>query len=364
MQAVETLYGEGNEVAARALVSSLVRRVFENPPPAPSGMVRRALARGVVRLMKRTTRREEQTTPDGRRRQIYRNRILERSGHPYAVTLLEAERDENAHFVEGGDPMNAVYMMLVPEVAANAGLWDRIMLDSVQARDVQWRFVWESRLVHELATKRLRRGEPVRLKVLAAGTGLCPIIVVERLLAEGHDPQLISVTISDRERSNIAKTLRLIHKLPASSAHLALHDGATAGIFPRIEDLLEPSAKDAREEPHDVVTLVGLLEYFPGFTCGVTEEFFGEPAPQESPSAADVVARVAPMTAVGGALLVNTFRFAPAVRIMEIFGKRFRYRGRREMAELLATGGFVPSDRCVSANVFDLEVFTKGATQA
>ena len=63
--------------------------------------------------------------------------------------------------------MNALYMMLVPEIRANACKWDHIMLDSVQARDCQWRFVWETRMTHALAARRLKVGEPVRLKAAA-----------------------------------------------------------------------------------------------------------------------------------------------------------------------------------------------------
>ena len=46
---------------------------------------------------------------------------------------------------------------------------------------------------------------------------------------------------------------------------------------------------------------------------------------------------------------------------MEVFGKKFRYRGRPEMQRLLATSGFVPAGQHQSGKVFDVEVFQKRA---
>jgi hypothetical protein len=71
------------------------------------------------------------------------------------------------------------------------------------------------------------------------------------------------------------------------------------------------------------------------------------------------VRNVAAMTATGGLLVTNTFRLIGAVRIMEVFGKKFRYRGRPEMQRLLATSGFVPAGQHQSGKVFDVEVFEK-----
>lgn len=361
MRAVSALYGEGDEELARAIVAGLKRRVFEAKPPAPSNIVRRVLGLLAFRLMERTTKMEMRPGKDGREVAIYRNRILEDSGHPYARTLLEPSRADTANFVEGGDPMNSIYMMLVPEIQKHADAWDKIMLDSVQARDVQWRFVWETRIAHRLAVRRLKAGRPVRLKAVAAGTGLCMAVLLDKLFGEGHDPRLISATISDREAANIEKALRLLGKLPATSAHLALHTGSPHGIVLQIEDILQPTTKSAHEAPFDVVTVVGLLEYFPGNTFITTEELLGERRPEGPPNASEVLANVGAMTAPGGSVLVNTFRTMAAVRTMEVFGKKFRYRGRKEMRELMAAGGLVPSGECVSANIFDLEVFEKRA---
>ncbi len=361
MDAVSALYGEGREETARAIVAALTRRVFSDEPPAPSNLIRRALGAFSFRVVKRTTRAETRPGKDGEEVVIYRNRIIEDSGHPYARTLLEPSRADTVNFVEGGDPMNGVYMMLLPEIRKHAQLWDNIMLDSVQARDVQWRFVWETRFAHRLATRRLEAKLPVRLKAVAAGTGLSMVVLLEKLLSEGYDPKLISATISDREAGNIEKALRLLGKLPATGAQLALHAGATHGIRLSIEDVLQPTTKTAHDAPFDVVTVIGLLEYFPGNTFITTEELLGESRPEGPPNASQVVANIGNMTAVGGHIVVNTFRRCAAIRTMEVFGKRFRYRGRGEMGELMATARLSPAGESVSANIFDVEVYEKRA---
>lgn len=352
MEAVARLYGPGDADGARAIVASLSSGVFDAPVPHPSGLVRRGLARLVWRLMQATTRAETRRGADGREVVAFRNRILERSGHPYAATLLEPSRADTQDFVEGGDPMNAIYMMLCPEIRRGAGTWDHIMLDSVQARDVQLRFVWETRICRELAAARLARGEPVRLKAVAAGAGLSMVLVLERLLREGYDPALIAATISDREAANVAKTERLLGKLEATRPLLD-----SGGVRTLTEDLLAP--KDDR--PNDVVTVMGILEYFPGHTFTTTERHLGQPEPSGPPQAEELVRNVAAMTSPGGSLVTNTFRLIGAVRIMEVFGKKFRYRGRPEMERLLSTAGFLPAGRHHSGSVFDVEVFEKRA---
>ncbi len=359
MDAVKALYGPGQEEQARAIVASLNHGIFEGEPPKPSGLLRRAMAHGVVRLMKRTTRAETQPGPDGRSVVVYRNRILERTRHPYVITMLEPSRADTASFVEGGDPMNAIYMLICPEVAKNAGPWDKIILDSVQCRDVQWRFVWETRLTHALASRQLKAGQPVRIKGVAAGAGLSLILVLEKLLQEGHDPRMIRVMITDREASNIEKATRLVSKVPGAGGQLTQDAKAPHGLSLRVEDALSTSDEATRDAPYDVVTLLGLLEYFPGFTFVTSEEHLGEPAPHGPPWAQDVVANVATMTKPGGSLITNSYRAQAAARLLETFGKRFRYRGLKELEALVATGGFVPSGTAVSANIFDVEVFEK-----
>ncbi|MGA1539066.1 MAG: hypothetical protein ACO39C_01430 [Chthoniobacterales bacterium] len=352
MEALAALFGEGHEETARTVVASLSDRVFQAPPPSPSNLVRRGLARMVWRLMQGTTRMETRPGPDGQEVIFFRNRILERSGHPYAATLLEPSRADTQDFVEGGDPMNAVYMMLVPEIRRAAGLWDHIILDSVQARDVQLRFVWESRCSYDLAAARLARGEPVRLKAVAAGAGLSMVLVLDRLLREGYDPALISAVIADREAANVAKAARLLGKLGATRP--LLEAGRVQTVT---ENLLAPDD----DQPVDVITVMGILEYFPGHTLTTTERHLGQPEPAGPPHAEELVRNVAAMTAAGGSLVTNTFRLVGAVRIMEVFGKKFRYRGRPEMQRLLATSGFTPVGRHHSGHVFDVEVFRKRA---
>lgn len=357
MEALTVLYGEGDMEGARAIIRNLSHRIFNEPPPPPSGAVRRWLAHFVLWLMRKTTHAQRSIGPDGIPLVTYRNTILEGANHPYASTLLEPSRADTSSFVEGGDPMNAIYMMLVPQIRRNANLWDTIMLDSVQARDVQWRLVWETRLTHELAVRRLQDGKAVRLKAAAAGTGLSMILVLDRLMEEGHDPGQITADIGDREEANIRKAVRLMEKLPTLKPHLNM-DGDGPGIFARVEDLLAASPGD-RASSSDVVTLVGILEYFHGHTATTTEELSGGDAPQGPVEAADLVRIIGHMTASDGSIVVNSYRLGTAARILETFGKKFRYRGRPEMQTLLAHGGFIPGNRHASGNIFDMEVFRK-----
>jgi hypothetical protein len=187
---------------------------------------------------------------------------------------------------------------------------------------------------------------------VAAGAGVSMVLVLDRLLREGHDPALISATISDREANNVAKATRLLGKL--TSTRPLLDSGRVRALA---EDILAP--KDDR--PNDVITVMGILEYFPGHTFTTSERHLGYPEPEGPPYAEDVVRNVAAMTATGGSLVTNTFRLIGAVRIMEVFGKKFRYRGRPEMQRLLATSGFVPAGQHQSGKVFDVEVFEKRA---
>ena len=359
MDAVVDLYSEGHEDVARAIVASLERRIFEGELPKPASFLRRRMAALVFRLLKRTTRLEFGAGSDAQKAVRYRNPILERSRHPYALNLLAPSGADTAAFVEGGDPMNAIYMMLSPEISGNAGTWDRILLGSVQSTDVQLRFAWETRMTHDFATRKLSRGEPVRLKAVAAGTGLSLILVADRLLREGHDPKLLTATITDRDPANIEKALRLLRKLDSTRPHLTSDIGAPQGIGAHVEDLLHPSPFDGKEAPCDVVTLVGILEYFPGFTCATTEEHLGETPAEESFDAEDLIRKIHEMTADGGILIANSYRVEIGARIIEIFGKRLRYRNRKELHALVGTTGFVPTGHFGSGHVYDVEVFAK-----
>ncbi len=359
MQAMAVLYGEGKEEASRELIDGLSWQIFEGPERKPLTGLRRAMTGFVFWLMQKTTREEVRTAPDGRKVVAYRNRILERTGHPYTMTLLQPSRGETAFLVEGGDPMNAIYMLLSPEVHRSAGLWDRLLLDSVPSRDVQVRFGWETRLTHELASRRLKRGEPVRIKAFAAGTGLSVIVACDRLLRDGHDPKLIRAVISDRDLAHCKKTIQLIEKLPRLRDLIDRTGNASFGLFAQAEDIFQPSPGAEQEEPYHVVTAVGILEYFTGHTYTTTEERLGEGSPTGKPNAEDLMHAVAKETAPGGHLIVNTHRDSAATRILEIFGKRFRYRKPENLQTLAATSGFTPIGTRFSGNVYDVEVFEK-----
>lgn len=363
MEALGVLYGDGQEVASRAIVDGLIGRVFDSPQREPLTGIRRMLTGFAFWSMDKTTRREVRTGPGGSESTIYHNRILERSGHPYIATLLRPG-DTTASLVEGGDPMNAIYMMLCPAVERKARLWDRLLLDSVPSRDVQVRFVWETRLTHELASRRLSRREPVRIKAFAAGTGLSVLLVCERLLREGHDPKLIRAVISDRDPAHSRKTLRVIRKLPLLSDLIDESGRTTHGILVQAEDIFQPAKTAVGELPFDVVTAVGILEYFTGHTYATTEDRLGEPVSTAKPDAEDLLKVVADQTADGGHLIVNTHREAAATRILEVFGKHFRYRRPEHLQALAATAGFVPVGTRFSGNVYDVEVFRKSEVVA
>ena len=183
MDAVSALYSGQDWALSEAIVGSLSRAVFGEGGIKPAGLVQRAMARASYRHLKRTTTRVDHPESSG-----FSNRLLERSGHPYARSLLSASRKEIEALVEGGDPMNGPYMMLAPEIRGAGSGWDRIFFNSVQGRDVQLRFIWETRATYEEAKRRLEQGASVRLKALAAGTGLSMILAWDRLVRDGFDP--------------------------------------------------------------------------------------------------------------------------------------------------------------------------------
>lgn len=359
MEAMAVLYGQGRVEASRDIFSGLSWQIFEGPERKPLVGLRRSMTGFVFWLMQRTTRREAGLGLDGREVISYRNHILESSGHPYTTTLLQSTKAETAFLVEGGDPMNAIYMLLSPEVLRNAGLWDRLLLDSVPSRDVQVRFAWETRLTYELATRRLQRGEPVRIKAFAAGTGLSVILACDRLLRDGHDPKLIRAVISDRDPEHSKKTIQLIEKLPGLSEHIDTSGDAGWGLLARPEDIFQPAPESDPEDSFHVVSAVGILEYFTGHTHATTEARLGESPPSAKPDAEDLLHAVARQTALGGHLIVNTHRESAATRILEVFGKRFRYRTPENLHALAASAGFTPIGRRFSGNVYDVEVFEK-----
>ncbi len=359
MEAVRALYAEGETDLAEAIFSSLGRAIFEGNAPPPASLVKRVLARVSYRVLKRTTRRNEVETDDGG--WMYRNRLLERSGHPYAAALLASSCRETGALVEGGDPMNGPYMMIAPEIREACTLWDKLFCNSVQSKDVQLRFIWETRATVEEASQRLSRGLSVRLKALAAGTGLSMLLAYDQLLRRGHDPSRIDVAITDRDPVNTAKTERLLAKL---ACHRGWRVGVPggAGVAARTEDIFAGDAwrsglgEDAR---HDLVTAVGILEYLQGFTLDTTEKRLNLIEPPEEVTARDLAARLCAMTRSDGSLIINTFRPHFSTRIMELFGKRFDYRDVQHVTSLMAETQFRLPIIIGSGLIYDVKVFRK-----
>lgn len=355
MEAVTALYSEGNQELSEAIIASLSRAVFDGGNGGPAGLVQRAVSRASYRILKWTTTRRHEADTGDRENGACHNPILEWTGHPYARALLDSSSRETESLVEGGDPMNGPYMLIAPEILQVATTWDRIFLDSVQGRDVQLRFIWETQATYEEARRRLENGGSVRMKAVAAGTGLSKILVYDRLIQEGHDPARITVRITDRDKASIDKAGRLLAKL-ASTRSRTTEAESEGGISAEVEDIFaeKPGAE------YNVVTAVGILEYLTGFTCETTERYFNLPQPEEAWTAQDLVARLGQMTADSSALIVNTSRLHSSTRILELFGKRFDYRNRDNLAALLATANFQNPRLIGSANIYDIEVYEKG----
>ena len=241
MDAVVALYSEGDHELSEAIIASLSRAVFEGRHGRPAGLAQRALARISYRILKWTTTRRKANGEDYEGG-AFHNPILERSGHPYGRALLDSSSREHESLVEGGDPMNGPYMMICPEILKVSNVWDRLFLHSVQGRDVQLRFIWETRATYEAARSRLEKGGAVRLKAVAAGTGLSMILAYDRLIKEGHDPARITVRITDRDKASIAKATRLLAKL-ASTRTRTIGAETEGGISAGTEDLFEEGGR-------------------------------------------------------------------------------------------------------------------------
>lgn len=361
MEAAAALYADGQEELSGAIIASLGRQVFDEEDPQPAPRLRCFLARGLLRFLKRRTSVEYRQGPDGKKMAVYRNRLLEYSRHPYAATLLSPSCSRNASFVEGDDPMNGPYMMICPIIRRNSDPWDSRFLNSVLSQDVRLRFIWETRSTYEAAKSRLDAGQPVRILAAAAGTGLSATLVYDRLIHDGYPAGSITVTMTDREEPNVEKARRLLSKLATTRGNPA-EAGQPGGISARTMDLIQgnPSPEGTNsDERYDVVTLVGILEYFRGFTSDTTEEHLGETHSTDESEGADLIRWIAEKTAPSGNLIANTHRREPAAQILEVFGKRLRYRNRDDLRALAETGGFVPKSTVGTGRVFDVEVFEK-----
>ena len=299
---------------------------------------------------------------DGRASALYQNPLFERSGHPYARALLTSSQGGTVALVEGGDPMNGPYMMLSREIRKSGGWWDRIFFDSVQCKDVQLRFMLETQATYDAAKRLLDRGECVRIKAVAAGTGLSLILAHDKLLRDGFDPQSITAVITDRDSANTAKSNRLLAKLDSTRTHRppSGHGSGISAVTEDIFDAPDPLAATLLA-PYHIVTAIGILEYFQGVSSGTTEQRLMLHEPDEPITARHLVARLAAMTARRGALIVNTYRDHFCIRILELLGKRFDFRDRGHLRDLLAPVNFLPLRLAGSGHIYDVEVFEKSA---
>jgi hypothetical protein len=343
MDAVSALYSTDSAGTADRLFSRLSQSIFAHPDPAPAPPLQQTLAFLTYRVVKRTTRRE--TTASGT---VLRNRLLERSGHPYARALLSSSSAQNEKLVEGGDPMNGPYMMLVPEVRASATIWDKLFFQSVQSRDVQLRFRWETQATAEQARQRHAAGKPVRLKALAAGTGLSMILAYDRLVRDGCD---VICQITDRDPSNTAKTTRLLEKLAGTRGWKLGSDGISA----HTEDIFAAGASS----DVDVATAVGILEYLQGFTCDTTERRQGQAETPEERTGPHLAETLGALTNAGGCAIVNSYRPHHCIRLLELFGKHFDYRGPAELDAVMKAGGFRTVRTVGSGVIYDVVVYDK-----
>ncbi len=363
MDAVVALYSEGNHELSEAIIASLSRAVFEGSHGRPSGPAQRSLARVSYRVLKWTTTRRK-CDGEGYEGGAFRNPILERSGHPYARALLDSSCRDTESLVEGGDPMNGPYMMVCPEILKVSNVWDRLFLHSVQSRDVQLRFIFETRATCDAARSRLKSGGVVRLKAVAAGTGLSMILAYDRLIKEGHDPARITVRITDRDAASIAKAARLLAKLASTRTRIVGAE-TEGGISAGTQDLFEEDAGSdtTRGAKYHVVTAVGILDYLQGFTCNTTERSLGLPDREEPMKAAYLAAKLGHMTADAGNLIVNTYLPHASTRILELFGRRFDYRNEENLTALLATADFATPRLVGSGNMYGVLVYEKTPAQ-
>lgn len=344
MDAVLALYAENHAETANSLFDHLSREIFEVPDPSPAPALQQALAFLTYRVVKRTTRRDGSTL---------RNGLLERSGHPYARALLVSSSAENEALVEGGDPMNGPYMMIVPQIRETATIWDKLFFSSVQGRDVQLRFRWETKGTVEKACQKLKGGKGVQMKALAAGTGLSMILAYDRLVKDGYGD--IFCQITDRDPANTAKTTRLLEKL----APLRGWNIGANGISAHTEDIF---AATKSSSGFDVVTAVGILEYLEGHTCDTTEQRQGEAASTDDRTARHLVETISALAAPDGAAIVNSYRPHHCTKLLEVFGKRFDYRGKVELDTVMALGEFRPARTMGSGVIYDVVIYEKAAS--
>jgi hypothetical protein len=365
MDAVAALYSGDDVELSGKIVACLSDAIFNGSEIRQAGRVQRTMARVSYRMLHWTTTSGKGRDENGSEVTVFTNPVLERCRHPFARSLLGSSKSETASLIEGGDPMNSNYVMLAPEIRTNGGWWDRLLLDSVQGKDVQLRMALETRATHDAARRWLDRGEPVRLKAVAAGTGLSMILAYDKLVRDGYNPELITATITDREEANIEKTNCLLDKL-ATTRKNRRGLGKGYGISAHTEDILAENGKESAEYAarYDVVTAIGILEYFQGFSYRTTEQRLKIDSAIDAASAQDLAVRLYAMTNDRASLIVNTYRDDPSTRILELFGRKFIYRNRENLRALLASVNFQPVRLVGSGNIYDVEVYEKSPCPA
>jgi len=357
MDAVAALYSIDHHQSSEAIVASLSRVIFGGNDKMPAGKIRRTFARAFYKLLQWTTTVSKGGNKTDPEVTVFDNAILSRSKHLYAGLLMASSKTSNAMLMEGGSPMNGHYMMIAPELRKNGGLWDRVFFDSVQGKDVQLRLAWETQATYEAAKGWLERKKPVRLKAVAAGTGLSMILTYDRLIRDGYNPELITAIITDREKANMEKANRLLDKL-ATTKENKFSRGRGCGISAETEDIFADHGK-AGPAQYDVVTAVGILEYFQGFSYATTEQRLKLAPSVASATAQELATRLYRMTADRSRLIVNTYRDEASTRILELFGRRFHYRSRENLRFLMESVNFRHALLVGSGNIYDVEVYEK-----
>ena len=356
LDAVAALYSADQHQSSEEIVASLSRVIFGGGDKKPAGRLRRTFARAFYQILRWTTTSTKSRDAGGSGVTVFTNAILRRCKHAFAGSLMGSSKVENAALIEG-DPMNGQYMMMAPELRLNGGLWDRIFFDSVQGKDVQLRLAWETRATYEAAKRWLDKGERVRLKAVAAGTGLSMILAYDRLIRNGYSPELITAMITDRDEANIDKANRLLEKLATTRGEKFSH-GRGYGISAETEDIF---AEHGDEGPakYDVVTAMGILEYFQGFSYTTTDQRLKLDPSVDTSTAHDLATRLHAMTTDRSRLIINTYRNEASTRILELFGRKFNYRSRENLRCLLASANFRHSSLVGSGNIYDVEVYEK-----
>ena len=356
LAAVAALYSADQHQTSEEIVASLSRVIFGGKDKKAAGRLRRTFARAFYQILRWTTTSTKIRDERGTGGTVFNNAILKRCKHAFAGSLMGSSKVENAALIEG-DPMNGHYMMLAPELGTNGGLWDRIFFDSVQGKDVQLRLAWETRATYEAAKAWLDKGERVRLKAVAAGTGLSMILAYDRLIRDGFNPELITAMITDREEANIEKANRLLGKLATTRGEKFTH-GRGYGISAETEDIFADHGEEGPAK-YDVVTAMGILEYFQGFSYATTDQRLKLDPPVDASTAQDLATRLHAMTTDRSRLIINTYRNEASTRILELFGRRFNYRSRENLRCLLASANFRHSLLVGSGNIYDVEVYEK-----